>query len=209
MAPVGLRFWIGEVQILTTATRLPTTNPIMTVPTMIRRTTAALMLAARIMAAPTAAVSMAAEVIIDYDSQIGSAEHCAGANSRPASPLRSDAVAGARPEEIVSAGVPLGPPWFILDPLVFESMGAKFQVDGVFSVEGLGTALQGTIISGEVSIGMLAKIPGAPSDYRITAVAGTHGHGIPLGSLALVLEGGTPDARELGALAKGKVLDIE
>src|SRR6266446_6094187 len=109
MAPVGLRFWIGEVQILTTATRLPTTNPIM-----IRRTTAALMLAARIMAAPTAAVSMAAEVIIDYDSQIGSAEHCAGANSRPASPLRSDAVAGARPEEIVSAGVPLGPPWFIL-----------------------------------------------------------------------------------------------
>ena len=86
MAPVRLRFWIGEVQIPTTVTRLPTTNPIMTVLTMIRRTTAALMLAARIMEAPTAAVSMAAEGIIDHDSEIRSAWHCAPArNHRPSS----------------------------------------------------------------------------------------------------------------------------
>jgi len=40
---------------------------------MIRRTTEVVMLAARIMAAPTAAVLMAAEVIIDYDSPFKSA----------------------------------------------------------------------------------------------------------------------------------------
>ena len=65
-------------------TRLPTTNRITTILSLIRRTTEAVMLAARIMEAPTAAVSMAVEVIIDYDSRFISAWHCVGAHSGPA-----------------------------------------------------------------------------------------------------------------------------
>ena len=89
-------------------------------------------------------------------------------------------------------------------------MCAKFHVDAVFSIEGRGTVLQGTIQSGEISRGMVVLVPGAQSSRRVAAVEAIHGHRIPLGSLGLVLESGGPgDVRELATLSEGKVLDIE
>jgi hypothetical protein len=98
---------------------------------MIHRTTEAVMLAARIMAAPTAALSMAVEGIIDYESEFRSAWHCAGANRRAASPLRSGAGAGARPSErVVPAGVPrkLSGLWLSLGPLGVIRTSQKHQM---------------------------------------------------------------------------------
>jgi GTPase len=89
-------------------------------------------------------------------------------------------------------------------------MSAKFHVDAVFTVEGKGTVLQGAIVSGEISLGMIVRIPGAQSSPRVTAVEAIHGRGIPIGSLGLVLGSDAPDdAKTLGTLAEGKVLDIE
>jgi GTPase len=89
-------------------------------------------------------------------------------------------------------------------------MSAKFHVDAVFSVEGRGTVLQGTIVSGEISRGMIVRIPGAQSSHRVTAVEAIHGRRIPLGSLGLVLGSGAPDdTKTLATLSAGKVLEIE
>jgi selenocysteine-specific translation elongation factor len=60
-------------------------------------------------------------------------------------------------------------------------MSAKFHVDAVFTVEGRGTVLQGVIVSGEISRGMIVRIPGAQSAPRVTAVEAVHGRGIPNG----------------------------
>ena len=89
-------------------------------------------------------------------------------------------------------------------------MSAKFHVDAVFSIEGRGTVLQGTIISGEISRGMLVKVPGGQSSRRVAAVEAIRGDCIPRQSLGLVLESGAPDdAKDFAALSEGKVLDIE
>lgn len=89
-------------------------------------------------------------------------------------------------------------------------MSAKFRVDAVFSVEGRGTVIQGTIVNGEVSHGMHIVIPGGERIHRIAAVDGIHSRRIPIGSLGLVLEDSTPDdVSAIAALSEGKVLDIE
>ena len=89
-------------------------------------------------------------------------------------------------------------------------MSAKFHVDAVFSVDGRGTVLQGTIVSGEISRGMIVRIPGAQTPHEVAAVEAIHGLRIPLGSLGLVLGGGAPDdTKTLATLSEGKVLDIE
>jgi GTPase len=89
-------------------------------------------------------------------------------------------------------------------------MSAKFHVDAVFSIQGRGTVLQGTIVTGEISGGMHVRVPGAQASRRVNAVEPIHGHRIPLGSLGLILDSSGPDdTKELARVSEGKVLDVE
>ena len=88
-------------------------------------------------------------------------------------------------------------------------MTAKFQVDAIFSIEGRGTVLLGTIVSGEIVAGMRFTVPGTRSQRRVHAIEFIHGSRIPRGSLGLVLDESRPDdVREFTASVQGKVLDI-
>jgi hypothetical protein len=88
-------------------------------------------------------------------------------------------------------------------------MSSKFQADAVFSIEGRGIVIQGTIVSGEIGRGMLVKIPGLERCCRVAAVEFIDGCDIPIGSLGLTLGSDAPNAEELTLLVKGKVLDIK
>jgi len=77
-------------------------------------------------------------------------------------------------------------------------MSAKFRVEAVFSIEGRGPVLQGTIVSGTIRSGMHVM---ADRRRRIIAIEGIHGRQIAPGAVGLVLDG---DASPV----TGSVLDI-
>ncbi len=89
-------------------------------------------------------------------------------------------------------------------------MRARFHIDAVFTVEGRGTVLQGTIVDGEIAPGIRVIVPGLGWRPVIRCVDAIHGPTIPIGSLGLVLREdarGTPD--ELRPFTEGKTLDVE
>jgi selenocysteine-specific translation elongation factor len=89
-------------------------------------------------------------------------------------------------------------------------MAAKFRVDAVFSIEGRGIVLQGSLVSGQISRGMTIKIPGTQRHYRIGAVEEVYGSRIPAGSIGLVLEGDAPgDVKKLATVLEGETVDVE
>ena len=89
-------------------------------------------------------------------------------------------------------------------------MRARFHVDHVFSVEGRGTVLQGTVVDGEITIGMSLAGSGLSRPLVIGDIGAIHGPTIPLGSLGLVLrEGATGRPEELRPLVEGKTVDVE
>ncbi len=89
-------------------------------------------------------------------------------------------------------------------------MRAKFHIDHVFSVEGRGTVLQGTIVDGEVGVGMRLAGPGLSGLFVIGEIDAVHGKSIPLGSLGLVLrEGATGTPEELRRLLEGNTVEVE
>jgi len=89
-------------------------------------------------------------------------------------------------------------------------MRAKFHIDHVFSVEGQGTVLQGTIVDGEIAIGMRLAGPGFSRPLVIGDIGAIHGRTAPLGSLGLVLrESATGTPEELRPLIEGKTVEVE
>ncbi len=89
-------------------------------------------------------------------------------------------------------------------------MRAKFHIDHVFSVEGRGTVLQGTIVDGQIAIGMRLAGPGSSGPLVIGEIGAIYGRTVPLGSLGLVLrEGATATAEELRPLVEGKTVEVE
>jgi hypothetical protein len=100
-----------------------------------------------------------------------------------------------RPSRLHSHTV--GPAWLRF-PFGVHVMSAKFRVEAVFSIEGRGPVLQGTIVSGEIRSGMHVI---ADRRHRIVAIEGIHGRQIAPGVVALVLDG---DASPVA----GSILDI-
>ena len=89
-------------------------------------------------------------------------------------------------------------------------MHARFLIDAVFTVEGRGTVLQGTLVEGQVARGMSLAIPGIGGRLVIGRVDAIHARETPLGLLGLVIsEDATGSPDELKRLAEGKTVDIE
>lgn len=91
-----------------------------------------------------------------------------------------------------------------------EIVRARFHIDSVFSVEGRGTVLQGTIVEGKIAAGMSVAVPGLSDRLVIGDIGAIHGRKIPLGSLGLVLrEVAVGGPEQLRPFAEGKTVDIE
>jgi len=89
-------------------------------------------------------------------------------------------------------------------------MRAKFHIDAVFTVEGRGTVVQGTVVDGAIAPGMSVLVPGLSRRFVVRSVDAIHGPRTPIGSLGLVLRDdatGTPD--ELRPFTEGKTFDFE